>query len=228
MRVVNSHGCLGSAADAARRKLVARTRRSGGVRVRRTGQRGGPRSPVLSPNYRASKAPRELVARTRRSGGVRVRRTRQRGGPRSPVLSSQLSRIQGPARATNRTWNASDRPNITSRRDSALPRPSVRLRRPSGAWGGVTANHPLTVAAPADGNRVLPSRAREQAVSSRSRSAWLGGRFAETCGRRLQRRMPSRSHHFQNPISLILQHLLHLTPSNPGTPPYPGTGAPGH
>ena len=45
-----------------------------------------------------------------------------------------------------------------------------RSQRPSGAWGGVTANRSLTVATPADGNRVLPSRAREQAVSSRSRS----------------------------------------------------------
>ena len=100
-----------------------------------------------------------------------------------------------------------------------------RLRRPSGVWGGVTANRSLMVAAPADGNRVLPSRAREQAVSSRSRSAWLGGRFAETCGRRLQRRTPIRSRHFQNPISLIPRHLSHRYPRNPATPPYPGVGA---
>ena len=76
------------------------------------------------------------------------------------------------------------------------------------------------VAAPADGNRVLPSRAREQAVSSSSRSAWLGGRFAETCDHWL-----TRSHHFQNLISLIPRRLPRLTHRNPATPPYPGIGA---
>ena len=62
-------------------------------------------------------------------------------------------------------------------------RRSAAYRGRAGPGVGVTANRFLTVAAPADGNRVLPSRAPEQAVSSRSRSAWLGGHFAQSCGR---------------------------------------------
>ena len=34
----------------------------------------------------------------------------------------------------------------------------------------------------------------------------------------------SQSHHFQNLIPFIPQHLSHTTPSNPATPPYSGIG----
>ena len=53
-----------------------------------------------------------------------------------------------------------------------------------------------------------------------SRSAWLGGRFADTCGH-----CRSQSHHFQNLTSLIPRHLPYLTYWNSHDPPYPGIGA---
>ena len=49
-------------------------------------------------------------------------------------------------------------------------------------------------------------------LSLRSRSAWLGGRFAETCGR-----CRSQSHHFQNLTSLIPRNLPYLAHWNPLT-----------
>ena len=59
-------------------------------------------------------------------------------------------------------------------------------------------------------------------IAHPSSSAWLGGRFAETCGPLASTpNAPSSPHHFQNLISLIPQHLPHLIPFKSRHPALP-------